>query len=91
MEIFKKRSLFWDTEKIDPQKNEQFIIERILNFGDENDFHWAINFYGEENIKKAILKNRSINRKSLFFWCQFFNLDKEKCLSKQSILKQSVF
>jgi hypothetical protein len=91
MEIFNKRSLFWDVSALDSQKNEQFIIERILEFGDEKDFRWALDFYGNERLKKAILRNKAISRKSLFFWCQFFNLDKTKCLSSQSMLKQSAF
>jgi hypothetical protein len=91
MEIFKKRSLFWDVSELDAQKNERFIIERVLNFGDEKDFRWALDFYGEEKLKKALLQDKSITRKSLFFWCQFFNLDKNKCLANQSILKQSAF
>ena len=91
MDIFKKRSLFWDTNELDPQKNAQFIIERILNFGDEKDFFLALDFYGEDKLREATRNSRSISRKSLFFWCQFFNLDKEKCLSKLSTLKQSAF
>lgn len=91
MKTLEKKSLFWDIDKPDPQKNRQFIIERILNLGDENDFHWAVDYYGEEKIKKAILESKAIARKSLFFWCQFFNIDKEKCLSNQSTLKQNAF
>ena len=77
MDTLKKRSLFWDIGELDPQKNERFIIERILNFGDEDDFRWALGFYGEAKLKKVLLASRSITRKSLFFWCQFFNLNIE--------------
>ncbi|HRZ95623.1 MAG TPA: hypothetical protein P5262_03615 [Candidatus Moranbacteria bacterium] len=91
MDTLKKRSLFWDVEGVDPQENEQFVIERILDFGDEKDFRWALKFYGEDRLKAAILKSRSITGKSLYFWCQFFNLKINKCLANQSILKQSAF
>jgi len=91
MKTLEDKSLFWDTENLDPQKNEKFIIERILNFGNEEDFHWALEFYGEEKIKKAVLENNAISRKSVFFWCNYFNLDKGKCLSTQSMKKQSAF
>jgi len=91
MDTLKKRSLFWDVSEMDPQKNERFIIERILNFGDADDYRWALGFYGEEKIKKALLEGKSITKKSLSFWCQFFNLNIEKCIANQSILKQSAF
>ena len=91
MDTLKKRSLFWDTDELDPQKNEKFIIERILDLGDADDYFWALGFYGEEKIKKALLEGKSITKKSLNFWCQFFNLNIEKCIANQSILKQSAF
>lgn len=93
MEIFKKRALFWDVEadQIDPWKNKQFILERILNFGDEKDFRWSFGFYGEEAFKKAILASRTLAGKSLSFWCQIFKLDQIKCLSQPSTLKQDKF
>lgn len=77
MKIFKKRSLFWDVEasQIDPLKNKQFILERVLNFGDEKDFRWVFGFYGEETLKEAVLNSRTLVGKSLFFWRQFFNLN----------------
>lgn len=77
METLKKKSLFWDTAEIDPQKNSRFVIGRILAFGDREDFKWAEKFYGEEKIKQEVLNNRSLDKKSLFFWRQFFNLKKD--------------
>lgn len=91
METIKKLSLFWDVESVDPQKNKQFIIERILNFGDEKDFRWAVGVYGEKDLKEAIMRNQTIAKKSLSFWCQIFNINKEKCLTKQSMRRQSAF
>lgn len=91
METLKKKTLFWDTDNADPQKHNAFIIGRILNFGDIDDFNWAMRFYGKEKIKGAILESRELSRKTLFFWCQYFNIDKTKCLRKQSVVKQNAF
>ena len=91
MQTLTKKSLFWDVAEIDPQKNKKFIIERILNFGDEADFRWAMKSYGEGEVKETILKTRALDDKSRFFWCQYFNLDQNKCLKNQSAKKQSWF
>jgi len=36
--VFRKNYLFWDVVGINPQENRQFIIERILLYGDKDDF-----------------------------------------------------
>ena len=91
METLKKKSLFWDVANLDPEKNAMFIIERILGLGEKEDAEWAIGYYGKDAIKKALLKTKSLDNKSLFFWFDFFNLNPEQCLKQQSILKQSAF
>jgi len=91
METLKKKTLFWDTDILDPQKNDTFIIRRILDFGDVDDFQWAIGFYGREKMRGVILEGKPLNRKSFSFWCQYFNIDKSECLRKQSATRQSAF
>jgi hypothetical protein len=72
--LTKKKYLFWDVSKIDPYKNAEFIIQRILQFGDIDDLRWALNFYGEEKIKEIFLKvKRKLDKKSLNFWKLYFN------------------
>ena len=91
METLQKTSLFWDVKDLDPRKHARFIIERILAFGDKDDFNWAVNFYGKEEIKKCFLKSKALDKKSLSFWCHYFNLNKKKCIQSQSTKKQSMF
>jgi hypothetical protein len=77
MDIRFKKSLFWDVEQVDLRKNERFVIERILQYGTEDDFCWAKKIYGLERIKEGFLKSRSLDDKSYNFWRQYFNLEKE--------------
>lgn len=88
MQTLAKKTLFWDVVDVDPCKNEKFIIGRILNFGDEDDFFWARKTYGDKRVRDAILESRVLDDKSLSFWCQYFNLDKNKCLKNQSVKKR---
>ena len=91
MDTLKKPSLFWDTETPDPKKHKQFIMERILNFGDKKDYFWAFDFYGKEEIKKALVKSKTLSDKSLNFWCEFFNIERKKCLINQSAKTHGAF
>ena len=45
METLKKKSLFWDVDAIDIEKNEKFIMGRILDFGDADDFKCSLSLY----------------------------------------------
>lgn len=91
METLQKPFLFWDVKDLDPQKHARFIIERILTFGDETDFNWAVDFYSKEKIKECLLKSKVLDEKSKSFWCQYFNLKQSKCIRSQSTQKQSAF
>lgn len=86
-----KKTLFWDVEQVDEKANSKFIIERVLNFGDENDFQQALKLYGNQEIINVILESRNLNKKSRVLWCQYFNLDPNKCSIRQSTTKQSLF
>lgn len=62
--------LFWDTspDKIDTQKNAQYIIERILDFGNDEEVKWLWNFYDKPFIKKVVVKSRSLMPKTKNLW-----------------------
>lgn len=91
MKTLNKKSLFWDTQKVDPKKNEKFVIERILSLGEKDDFDWARKFYGEDRLKKYLLEGKNIDEKSLLFWCQYFKINPKKCTQNQLTMKQSAF
>ena len=90
METLKKQNLFWDITAIDPKKDSRFVIERILMFGDKEDFRWANDFYGPATIKEVLKKSRNLDKKSLSFWCQFFNINEDECILNQSANKQEL-
>lgn len=86
-----KKSLFWDVAQVDDEKNGRFVIERILNFGNENDFHKALKLYGKREIAAVVLESRNLDKKSQGFWCRYFHLDQNKCLPSPSVREQSLF
>ncbi|HCP09039.1 MAG TPA: hypothetical protein DIT25_04570 [Candidatus Moranbacteria bacterium] len=94
METLKKPNLFWDIDrdKLDPASHGDFIVKRILERGDIEDFKWAVDQYGRDFVAEVFSKNsEKFDLKSNNFWCFYFNLDKSKCIRKQSTKKQSPF
>lgn len=91
MKTLNKISLFWDVQSADPVKNSSFVIDRILNYGEEEDFKWAAQYYGIDRIKAHLEEKNNLDNKSLSFWCKYFNVDPIKCIQKQSITRQGLF
>jgi len=91
MEIQQKKYLFWDTKTLDLELNKQFIIDRIFQFGQPEDYQWARSYYGDAAIKGALRKSKTIDAKSFVFWCQHFSINPQECLFRQSTPKQNAF
>lgn len=63
-------ALFWDTnpKKIDTKKNAQYIIERVVDFGRDNEVRSVFNLYKKPFIKKIILKSRCLRPRTKNLW-----------------------
>lgn len=62
--------LFWDTDtsRLDLQQNKEYIIERVLELGDEKAVSWLVSCYRRSEIKKVLGSSRRISRKSANYW-----------------------
>lgn len=67
------RPFFWGTDlsKIDIEENKQYIIERILELGDNDAVQWLLSNVSLCDIKKTLERSRRISRKSKNFWSIF--------------------
>lgn len=65
-----RQSLFWDVDPktIDPEKHARYIIERILDFGEDSDVRWMWQYYNHDLIRDVIMKSRGIFPKTRIFW-----------------------
>jgi len=65
-----RRSLFWDVDPktIDPETHAEYIIERILDFGDEKEVRWMARYYSHGLIKKVVKESRVLHDKSRNLW-----------------------
>ena len=74
------KHLFWDVEQksITPIKHQRFIITRIMDRGTLQDVSIIWDYYGEDAIKQALMTAPAIERKTLFFFANQFNVPPEE-------------
>lgn len=65
-----RQALFWDTnpKNIDPKKNARYVIERILDLGNDKEVRWLWNFYDKELLKKTVRKSRCLRPRTKNLW-----------------------
>jgi len=83
---------FWDIDfsDLDKKKHSQFIIERILEYGNEKEVKWMRQNFTEKEIKTVVCKSKNISKKSANFWQLLFEIKKDDilCLKKSFQKKQ---
>lgn len=88
------KKYFWDIdfEQLDYKSYPKYIIERILEYGDENGINWMMKNFSRIQIIRTLQESRELTLKSANFWAVVLNIKREKvkCLSKsfQAIRKQ---
>jgi len=65
-----RQSLFWDTDPktIDLKKNSTYVIERILDFGKDEEVRWMWNFYNKDLLRNVVKNSRSIRKDTKNLW-----------------------
>lgn len=73
------KSYFCDTQfdKIDIDKNKQFIISRLFCYGDINSVKWIKNIYPRNVIIECIKKTRNLNNVIANFLSNVYRIDKQ--------------
>jgi len=91
--FFIKR-FFWDVDfkALTGDEHRQFIIARILEYGDKRAMDWMKNNFKTDEIKSVAYSSRELSLKSIVFWQLILNLKKDKisCLKKLSQEKQEL-
>lgn len=65
-----RQSLFWDVdpETIKPKKHARYIIERILDFGNDKEVTWMWHYYPRALIKDVVKKSRCLHAQTRSLW-----------------------
>lgn len=85
-----RKTLFWDVnlKKLDLEKNARFIIGRVLDFGNLEEWKTIKDFYGLEKIKKVVQEHVFPDARNRNFWSTILKIpfDKLKC-TRNPLLK----
>lgn len=73
------KTAFWDVnfDSLDPEQNAVFIMEKVFNYGLWSDQLAVIKYYGEERVKREIVKGAYYKKKVFRFLCAIFDLQPE--------------
>lgn len=65
-----RQSLFWDVDPktIHPEKHKRYIIERILDFGNDQEVRWMWHYYGKKMIADVVKKSRVLHGQTRSLW-----------------------
>lgn len=72
--------IFWDVDvsSIDLETNSLFVLQRVLQYGQMNDWLLVLNFYGAVKLKKIVTQINSLDQVSLSFLSNYFQIEKSK-------------
>jgi len=72
-------SCFWDMDyrELNPEKDKNFIINRVVCRGGSSDEIELFRYYGWDTIKEEVLKIRYLNKKILNYLSLLFKIKKE--------------
>lgn len=65
-----RQELFWDTDpkRIDVKKNALYIIERVLDFGNDKEVSWVYHNYDRSQLKEVVNNPRRLRPESKKLW-----------------------
>lgn len=77
---------FWDVDftAIDTERNKDYIITKILEYGDFDALKWLFGNFVSDDIQQVLIERRGFSQKTANFWRVFFNLPEDRitCLNK---------
>lgn len=86
------KKYFWDvdTKKLDYKKNPEYVIGRILEYGNIRAVRWMFETFDKKKIREVIETRRGFSPRTVYFWKSFFNLRENQivCLKKSYLKKQ---
>lgn len=66
-----RQSLFWDVDPrtIDPKKHARYIIERVMDFGNDQEVRWLFYHYPRRMLRETLEQPRGvIHNKTKALW-----------------------
>lgn len=64
------KKYFWDVDlsTVDPVKHRRYVIERLVELGDDQAVRWLLKTYTANEIRDVLRLSRTISVKSRNYW-----------------------
>ena len=61
----------YDFERLDPQRDADLVIERLLAYGNRDEIRWLLQRYGQARLRQWLSKagSRRLPRRRYRLWC----------------------
>lgn len=86
---------FWETDlaRVHPQRHAFYLIERVIEYGDDRAIHWLKTNFTPAQIARVVRTSRAISPNTANLWALILGIprSKVKCFSKPSRLPRSAF
>jgi hypothetical protein len=86
---------FWevDFDNIRLPSRETYVIERLLEYGDDDAIRWVKKTFTPKAIATVVRKSSVISRRTANLWALVFGIPREeiRCFSTRSILQHGSF
>jgi len=86
------KKYFWDIDfaRLDLRSYPKFVLERILEHGDEKAVAWMRKTFTRDEIADVLFHLRGLSPKSANFWALMYHIDRKKvlCLQKHYLRTQ---
>ena len=86
---------FWEIDfaRLRPSEREDYIIERLLEYGDDRAIHWLKATFSPEAIRRVVCRSRCLSRNTANLWGLMLNIPREEmvCFSTPSLLPHGSF
>ncbi|MEA3222014.1 MAG: hypothetical protein U9P49_02455 [Thermodesulfobacteriota bacterium] len=81
-----KQQYFWDKGPMHPQQDGYIIIERVLEFGTEDEVATVLKYYGSKSVKKVVKESSSISKRTVNYFAMLLDISRKetRCFSDVS-------
>lgn len=85
------RKFFWDVDPftLDEEKHKHFILERLLELGNDEAIAWVMRHFPPDDIIEVVKTSRKISRRTANLWMIYYGFKKEevRCMREPSMLR----
>ncbi len=80
---FLVRSCFWDCDpqSVDPAAHRRFVVERVMEFGDDEAIKWLLSTYSHEDLADVLRGSRQLSAKTVTCWANYLGLQEEEAVA----------